>query len=139
LDRTARHQKQRRGEITHIHSTAIAVSDQNKALDCYVNTLGWEKAIDSPMGPDMRFLTVVPPGATTQLVLGHTSLFTGEHAGSLPGKSGISLIAPDIDETFKALKERGVNFKGPVETMPWGAKATWFYDPDGNEFFLVNG
>jgi len=30
-----------------------------------------------------------------------------------------------------------VTFKQPVEVMPWGDKATWFYDLDGNEFFLV--
>ena len=35
--------------------------------------------------------------------------------------------------------ERGVKFKEPIAMMPWGAKATWFYDPDGNEFFLAEG
>ena len=123
--------------ITHIHSTTIIVADQDKALDFYVNTLGWEKAIDNAMGPETRFLTVVPPGAVTQLVLGHASWFTGEGAGDRPGKSGIALIADDIDATYEALKAKGVKFKGPVEAMPWGAKATWFYDPDGNEFFLT--
>lgn len=125
--------------ITQIHSTTIAVADQDKALDFYVNTLGWEMAMDSPMGPDMRWLTVVPPGAATQLVLGHTSWFTSEGMGSLPSKAGISLIAPDLDETYETLKSRGVQFKNPPEAMPWGAKATWFYDLDGNEFFLING
>jgi hypothetical protein len=37
------------------------------------------------------------------------------------------------------LSARGVKFKGPVELMPWGSKATWFYDPDDNEFFLTEG
>lgn len=124
--------------ITKIHSTTVEVSDQDKALDFYVNTLGWEKAMDSPMGPGMRWLTVVPPGATTQLVLGHTSWFAGEQASRHPGKSGISLVADDIDATYETLKAKGVNFKGPVEMMPWGDKGVWFSDPDGNEFFLVN-
>lgn len=121
--------------ITQIHSTTIAVSDQDAALDFYVNTLGWEKALDNPMGPEMRFLTVVPPGAATQLVLGHTSWFSDEYPA--PGKSGISLLTPDIDATYEVLTERGVKFKEPVATMPWGQKATWFYDIDGNEFFLA--
>ena len=121
--------------ISHIHSTTIAVSDQDAALDFYVNTLGWEKALDSPMGPEMRFLSVVPSGATTQLVLGHTSWFNDEHPA--PSKAGISLSTPDIDATYATLTERGVTFKEPVAMMPWGQKAAWFYDPDGNEYFLV--
>lgn len=119
--------------ISHIHSTTIAVADQGAALDFYVNTLGWETAMDSQVNEGMRFLTVAPPGATTQLVLAHSSW-----APSQPGgQTGISLIASDIDATYKTLSERGVEFKGPVEAMPWGQKATWFQDLDGNEFFLA--
>ncbi len=122
--------------ISYIHSTTIVVSDQDAALDFYVNTLGWNKAMDSPMGPEMRWLTVVPPGATTQLVLGHPS-WVGD--GKTPGgTTGIALTTPDIEATFATLTERGVKFKGPVEAMPWGSKATWFSDPDGNEFFLAS-
>lgn len=121
--------------ISHIHSAAIVVSDQDAALDFYVNTLGWEKAMDAPMGDSTRFVTVVPPGATTQLVLGHTSWFSDESPA--PGKAGIAMIAPDIDATYATLTERGVKFKGPVEMMPWGAKAAWFFDPDGNQYMLV--
>lgn len=123
--------------ITHIHSATVAVADQDAALDFYVNTLGWEVGLDNPVGEGMRFLSVVPPGATTQLVLGHTSWYSEEYPA--PGKAGISLVAPDIDATYETLKERGVTFKGPVEEMPWGARAAWFYDLDGNEFFLSNG
>ncbi len=123
--------------ITQKHSATIAVADQDAALDFYVNTLGWEVGYDNPVGESMRFLSVVPPGATTQLVLGHTSWYSDEYPA--PGKAGISLIAPDIDATYDTLKERGVKFKGPVGEMPWGAKATWFYDLDGNEFYLTNG
>jgi uncharacterized glyoxalase superfamily protein PhnB len=102
-----------------------------------VNTLGWQKSIDNMVGEHMRFLTVVPPGATTELVLGHTSWFNDEYPA--PGKSGITFIAPDIDAIYETLKERGVKFKEAVAEMPWGARATWFYDLDGNEFYLING
>ena len=123
--------------ISHIHSTTIVVSDQDKALDFYVNTLGWEKAHDDPMGPEMRFVTVVPPGATTQLALGLASWFEGSRS---PGNNtGIALSTSDIDATYATLVARGVRFKEPVSVMPWGAKATWFYDLDGNEFFLAEG
>ncbi|MCW5880840.1 MAG: VOC family protein [Anaerolineae bacterium] len=121
--------------ISHIHSTTIGVNDQDAALDFYVNILGWEKAMDSPLGDNMRWLTVVPPGATSQLVLAHASWAGESHA---PGKAtGISLVSHDIDATYATLTSRGVKFKAPVETMPWGQKAAWFSDIDGNEFFLV--
>jgi len=123
--------------FSHIYSTTIVVSDQDAALDFYVNTLGFEKSMDVPMGPEMRFVTVVPPGATTHLALGLPSWF--EEDSNLRKNTGISLVTPDIDATYATLVERGVTFKEPVSTMPWGAKATWFYDPDGNEFFLVEG
>ena len=123
--------------ISHIHSATVVVADQDAALDFYVNALGWEKAIDNPVGEGMRFLTVVPPGATTQLVLAHPSW---RGADFTPSKdTGITLVAPDIDAAYETLKARGVRFKQPPTVMPWGAKATWFYDVDGNEFFLVSG
>ena len=122
--------------FSHMHSATIAVRDQDAALDFYTNTLGWAKAIDAPLGPDMRWLTVVPPGATTQLVLAHVSMFGPDH--TIGGNTGIALIAPDIDALYATLTARGVAFKQPVEVMPWGAKATWFADPDGNEFFVVS-
>jgi catechol 2,3-dioxygenase-like lactoylglutathione lyase family enzyme len=121
--------------ISYIYSTTVIVSDQEKALDFYVNTLGFEKTMDSQMGPDMRFITVAPPGATTQIVLGVPGWF-GEEENARKN-TGISLVATDIDATYATLTERGVKFKEPVAMMPWGAKATWFYDLDGNEFFLA--
>lgn len=120
--------------FSYIHSATAVVSDQDASLDFFVNTLGWEKAMDERVGPAMRFLTVVPPGSTTQLALGLPEWFGGtRQAGS---DTGISLVTPDIDATYETLVERGVKFKQPVTVMPWGRKATWFYDPDGNEYFL---
>jgi predicted enzyme related to lactoylglutathione lyase len=123
--------------ITSIHSATIVVSDQDQALDFYVNKLGWQIAMDNEM-PGMRWLTVAPPGATTQLVLGHAS-WAGGPEGAKGGNTGISLSTPDIDATYETLTARGVKFKQPVEVMPWGGKATWFSDPDGNEFFPAEG
>lgn len=123
--------------ISYIHSTTIVVADQDAALDFYTKVLGWEKSMDSPMAT-MRWLTVAPPGAQTQLVLSHSSWYGAGNAPRKGGNTGISLVSPDIDATYETLTKRGVKFKGPVEVMPWGAKATWFYDLDGNEFFLVD-
>ncbi len=38
--------------ITKAGAVGISVSDQDRALDFYVNVLGLEKRIDEPMSPD---------------------------------------------------------------------------------------
>lgn len=121
--------------ISRIHSTTIAVSDQDAALEFYVNTLGWSKAVDQQMGPEMRFVTVVPPGGGAELALADPSWAPG---GMKPGAyTGISLVSNDIEADYNTLTAQGVVFTEPVQMMPWGARATWFGDPDGNQFFLV--
>ncbi len=122
--------------FSYIHSTTVPVSDQQAAHDFYVNALGWEKAFDQSMGED-RFLTVVPPGATTQLVLAPAHWLGSNR--TMGGETGITLVCDDVDETYKTLTEQGVKFKEPPADMPWGQRAAWFYDLDGNEFFLVSG
>jgi len=118
--------------LNHVHSTTIYVKDQDKAIAFYTNVLGLEKVIDAQMGPDMRFVTVVPPGAQTQIVLGAESW--GDRAAG--GQTGITFTTNDIDATYKELTAKGVRFKAAPEAMPWGDKAAWFYDPCDNEFFL---
>jgi catechol 2,3-dioxygenase-like lactoylglutathione lyase family enzyme len=120
--------------ISHVHSATVGVKDQDAALDFYINVLGFEKVIDQPMGPEMRFITVRPEGAVTELSLAHES-WAGEFV-KVGGPTGISFITRDIDATHQTFSERGVRFKGEVEMMPWGQRAVWFYDQDGNEFFL---
>jgi catechol 2,3-dioxygenase-like lactoylglutathione lyase family enzyme len=121
--------------ISRIHAATIVVSDQDKAIDFYVNILGWQKSADNPMGPNMRWVTVVPPGAETHLALAPPRGM-GWAARTPGGETGIALIAPDLRGDYAALTAKGVRFKGEPESMPWGDTAAWFYDPDGNEFFL---
>jgi catechol 2,3-dioxygenase-like lactoylglutathione lyase family enzyme len=116
--------------IAHMHSASVGVDDQDKALDFYLNTLGWEKILDAEFGEGMRFLTVAPPGGQASLVLASRDWGPEES-----GATGISFVTHDIDAAYAAMRAKGVEIK-PVELMPWGQKATWFSDPDGNEFFL---
>ena len=47
--------------FTKIASIGVGVSNQDKALDFYVNTLGFEKIADQPMSETERWLEVAPP------------------------------------------------------------------------------
>ena len=119
--------------ITRIHSTSLPVSDQDVALDFFVNKLGWEKRIDNMVGENYRFLTVAPLGAGTELALSPSDSTDGDSASRTP----ISLIADDIDATYQDLLAKGVTFKQAPQVEPWGAKGALFVDPDGNEFYLA--
>ena len=122
--------------ITRIHSVNLPVSDQDVALDFFVNTLGWEKRIDNMVGENYRFLTVAPRGAGTELALGASA---GEDAnGGLNSSTPIfSLITDDVDATYEDLLAKGVTFKVKPQVEPWGAKGALFVDPDGNEFYIT--
>ena len=125
--------------ITHVHSATLMVKDQDAALDFYLGKLGWEKRADSVYGENgERWIEVGPPGATTVL-----ALIRPQDAGAPPeaagGYKGVSLVTDDMDATYEELRGKGVGFTQPPEEMPWRQKATWFDDPDGNRFFLVEG
>lgn len=125
--------------FTAVYTTTVFVTDQDRALDFYVNKLGFEQRADMPMGPQSRWIEVVPPGAQTALLLYKPTpempgADTFEIAQSRVGQStGILLTTDDINATYKDLSTRGVAFPTPPEQQAWGWWAT-VADPDGNSF-----
>jgi len=120
--------------ISKIGRVALSVSDTDRALDFYVGTLGFEKVVDVPMGPDMRWVEVAIPGAETTIALAPPP--QGQEAGG--SETGICLDTSDVDAAHKALKEAGANvddevsrYGGPVPPM------FWLRDPDGNSLIVV--
>ena len=51
--------------ITDVRTVGVAVTQQDRALEFYVDRLGFEKRLDVPMGQGARWIEVAPPGATT--------------------------------------------------------------------------
>ena len=125
--------------ISYIHSTTVLVTDQDKALDFYTNVLGFEKREDQNYGDvsGRRWLTVAPKGEKGALALVRPQ-DTGNPEAKPGGYSGVSMVTDDIDRLYEELSAKGVQFQGPPQQMPWGAKSTWFSDPDGNSFFITN-
>ena len=118
--------------LTHINTTTVSVSDQDTALDFYVNKLGFEVRSDQPMGPGMRWLVVGLPGAQTGIVLAK-----GYGAGE-PGKfTGMVFSTDDIQATYEELRDKGVPFSEPPTMQPWGMMQALFADQDGNGYVLV--
>ena len=53
------------GKITDVRTIGVPVSDQDRAIDFYVGTLGFEKRLDVNMGGGRRWIEVAPGGAAT--------------------------------------------------------------------------
>ena len=55
--------------ITDVRTIGITVADQDDALSFYVDTLGFEKRLDAPISPTMRWIEVAPVGAKASIAL----------------------------------------------------------------------
>lgn len=120
--------------ITGIYSADVFVSDLDKAIDFYVDTLGFEKRTDDPMDDEgHRWVEVIAPGSETPLILasgfGHWS---PERVGIY---TGLILKVDEMAGTAETLKDKGVVFSSEPEPSPWGIFAE-IQDPDGNTFVL---
>src|SRR3954464_11109790 len=108
--------------VTQVGRGCVTSADTDRAIDFYVDTLGFEKVVDVPMGPDMRWVEVAVAGTPTTIALAPPP--QGQEAGG--GQTGISLDTNDVDADHAALKAAGVDvdgevtrFGGPVPPMFW--------------------
>lgn len=120
--------------LTQVGRVAVSVADTDRAIDFYVNTLGFEKVVDEPMGPGMRWVEVAVAGTPTTIALAPPP--QGKEAGG--AETGICLDTSDVDADHAALKAAGVDvdpevsrYGGPVPPM------FWLRDPDGNSLLIV--
>lgn len=120
--------------ISHLQIVTLYVTDQDASLDFFVEKLGFEKRSDNPMGPDMRWVSVAPPGAATEIVLARG--FGGWDEARIGSFTGMVFTADDIQQTYEALAGRGVRFTEVPTMQPWGMVQAQFVDPDGNGFVL---
>ena len=117
--------------------TTLLVNDQDRALDFYTNTLGFEKRADHPTTDGPRFLTVAVKSQDFQLILWPG---TPGQAQPVQGRvpAAYTIETRDCRRAFEALKSRGVKFETEVLEYPWGYVAV-FHDPDGNRLQLRQG
>ncbi|HXY84514.1 MAG TPA: VOC family protein [Gaiellaceae bacterium] len=120
--------------LTRVGRVCVTVADTDRAIDFYVDTLGFEKTVDTPMGEGMRWVEVALPGTETTIALAPPP--PGQSAGG--GQTGICLDTTDVDADHTALKASHVDVDeeisrhgGPVPPM------FWLRDPDGNSLIVV--
>jgi catechol 2,3-dioxygenase-like lactoylglutathione lyase family enzyme len=124
--------------IEKISTVIVVTENTDEAIDFYVEKLGFEKTTDTPFGPpdsQMRWVEVSVPGAETTVALAPPPPDYGEVGGA---QTGIALSSDDIDATFAALKDAGVDVDDEVSRM--GAPVPpmfWFRDLEGNSLMVV--
>jgi predicted enzyme related to lactoylglutathione lyase len=117
--------------IRRIKFVGVPVHDQDRALDFYVNKLGFTLQTDQPMGPGQRWIEVRPPKGDTGM-----ALFTPEgHADRIGKFTGVSIECDDVQKTYDELTAKGVEFDKPPQSQPWGMFAI-MKDSEGNQFVL---
>ncbi len=122
---------ERKIDITDVRTVGVPVTDQDRALAFYTDTLGFEKRLDVALGGGARWIEVAPPGASTSIAL--VTAHDGVPAGV---ETGIRFITDDADAGHAALECRGVD---TGEMLRWEGVPPMFAfrDPDGNGLEIV--
>jgi catechol 2,3-dioxygenase-like lactoylglutathione lyase family enzyme len=120
--------------ISRIGTVCVPVSDQDRAIEFYVETLGFEKRTDVPFGNGYRWVEVAPADATTTIAIVPPP--PGKPTGNV--ETGIALQTDAIDAEYEDLKARGVDVDAEVSRMGDPVPPLfWFRDPDGNSLMVV--
>jgi lactoylglutathione lyase len=117
--------------ITDVRTIGINVTNQDEALGFYVDTLGFEKRLDAPISPTMRWIEVAPPGANVSIALN-----AAEGTTDVATDTGIRFTVPNAEAEHAAMRERGVMVG---DLLRWEGVPPMFAfdDPDGNRFYIV--
>jgi predicted enzyme related to lactoylglutathione lyase len=114
--------------VAHI---SIYGTDLSRLIAFYRDVVGWPQVSE-----DEPFHYARLDGGSVWVGLGAVEAGS-ELAKSLVGRhTGIGLEVTDVDETYEALRKRGVVFSMPPTRQPWGGYMAMFLDPDGNEIEL---
>ena len=119
--------------ITQVGSVTVPVSDQERALDFYVNKLGFEKRLDVPYGDGDRWLAVAPRGSATSI-----SIVPPREGDSVGVETRVMFLTADADAEHEGLLARGVDVDEQVLRMGGPVPPMFsFRDLDGNKFSIV--
>lgn len=123
-----------RSRINKIATVIVPVSDQDRAIEFYVEKLGFEKRSDVPFGGGQRWVEVGLVGGATTIALAPPP--QGTPTGHR--ETGISLQAENIDACRAQLKSSGVDVDPEVSRMGDPVPPLfWLRDPEGNTLLVV--
>lgn len=117
--------------ITGVRTVGVPVADQDRAIEFYVGTLGFEKRLDVDMGGGRRWIEVAPAGTETSIAL------IRSHDGLPAGvETGIRFTSSDADAVYADMQAAGVDTD---EVLRWDGVPPMFAfrDADGNGMEIV--
>ncbi|HEY6468945.1 MAG TPA: VOC family protein [Candidatus Dormibacteraeota bacterium] len=117
--------------IRDIRTVGIPVVDQEEAVRFYVETLGFEKRLDVPMGSGARWIEVAPTNAVTTIALirAHDGLPAGV-------ETGIRLTTGDAEAMHGNFLAHSVD-ADDVLRWPGSPPMFAFRDHDGNGLEII--
>lgn len=124
-----------------VAQVTLVVTNQSKALEFYIEKVGFEKKTDVAPPGGNRWVTVGPKGQDLEIALWEVGSATDPAQREwtkhwAPARAPpIVLRVGDCRAVHRELSARGVEFPQPPKEYPWGIAAT-FRDPDGNLFSL---
>jgi catechol 2,3-dioxygenase-like lactoylglutathione lyase family enzyme len=111
----------------------VFVTDLQKSLEFYVNTLGM--VLDYTDG---RNWAQFDSGEDVGLAIERCDPSRVEEGARLVGRFvGVTLMVGDVAKTYDRLIGRGVSFRGRPEKQSWGGTLAHFKDLDGNVLTLM--
>jgi predicted enzyme related to lactoylglutathione lyase len=120
--------------VNKVATVIVPLDDQDRALEFYCDTLGFEKRVDVPFGGAYRWIEVGLPGESTTIALAPPP----EGAPTGGRETGISLQTDDIDGYHARLKAAGADVDEQVQRMGDPVPPMfWFRDPEGNTLMVV--
>ncbi|HEY8858546.1 MAG TPA: VOC family protein [Gaiellales bacterium] len=120
--------------LTEIGRIAVPAADQDRALEFYVGTLGFELRSDETFADGkMRWIEVAPAGASTAIAIAPPM-----EDGPTAVDTGIVISTSDIEADHAALRAAGVDVD--EEIARWGDPVPPMFrlrDPSGNSLAIV--
>ena len=118
--------------ITEVGTVIVPVSDQDRAIEFYTETLGFEVRGDTPYGDGDRWVEVAPEGAATTI-----ALVPPREGQSVGVPTNMGLTTEDVDTDHAALKERGADVDDVMRMGDPVPPMFFLRDQDGNQIFVV--
>ena len=106
---------------------ALSVRDRHASADWYEETLGFK----------LLFHADEAGWSELQTMTDGVTLGLGEQTEPAPGNSVPVFGVADIAASRAVLKEAGVKFDGPTETIEGMVSIATFFDPDENALMLA--
>jgi lactoylglutathione lyase len=119
--------------IDDVMTIGVPVSDQDRALEFYLERLGFEKRRDFPTPQAGRWIEVAPSGANVTI-----ALVPAQDDAPAGVETGIRLRTADAAAVHAQLESRGVDVG---ELLQWPGVPPMFalHDQDGNALRIVQG